>query len=153
MPATNPSKLVAELGNLIGIPALAITAQGTCELMFDRSHLVTLVFVPALDKLVVSCPCRNPRAEPGQAALWALRANFMGCGTCGGSFALGSDDRLHLQFQLPLAHLSAELVMSTIENLLNGVESWAARGPARTATHQADRSLALSAGLGAATPR
>jgi len=122
-----PSKPIAELSRMIGIPDLTLAHDGSCQLLFDRTHLVTLVVVPALNKLVLSCPCPTKGLDPTRLAHLALRANFMGCGSAGASFALGPDDRMHLQCQLPLPALTSDGLMSAIEGLLNSIDSWSVR--------------------------
>ncbi len=146
--ATPPARLMSELGRLIGIPALALSSDGSCQLVFDSCHTVSLVFIPALRNLVISCPCSGSCAIDAKAAMMALRANFMGCGSNGGSLSLGPDGRLHLQFQLTLVGTDAELVLDTIEKLLNRVESWQRRISATTHAEQTNRSLAILAQRG-----
>lgn len=141
--AMSPAGLLADLGRLIGIPDLAPSGHGSCQLMFDGCHPVTLVFVPAMRNLVISCPCGGSAAVDAKAAMMALRANFMGCGSDGGSLSLGPDGRLHLQFQLPLGGIDANLILDTIERLLNRVESWQRRIAATTRAEQTNRSLAI----------
>jgi len=142
-PAPSAGKLLADLGQLIGIPGLAPSAHGSCQLVFDGSHPVTLVFIPALRNLVISCPCGGSAAIDAKAAMMALRANFMGCGSDGGSLSLGPDGRLHLQVQLALGGADAHLILDTIERLLNRVESWQRRISATTHAEQTNRSLAI----------
>ena len=145
MTATTPRKLIADLGSLIGIPSLASAADGSCQLMFDGRHVVTLVFVPALHKFVISCPCEGDPTSDARVALLALEANFMGCASGGGCLSVGPDKRLHLQFHLGLAHLEAGDIMASIENLLNRVEAWSRRLHVPDSVRETARTLAVAA--------
>lgn len=124
---SHSAKLIADFGRMIGIPNLSFSANGSCQLLFDKVHLVNVVMVPALEKLVLSCRCASDQIDACRLAHLALRANFMGYGSAGASLSLGPDDHLHLQCQLPLQHLSPEALMTSVEGLLNGVENWNAR--------------------------
>ena len=127
MISTPPRELIAKFGALIGIPDLTPTEDGSCRLLFDGHHPVTLVIIPALRNLVLTCPCANVNPLNPHTAMVALRANYMGGGSCGGRLCLGPDGKLHLQFQLPLERLEPERIMATIEILLNQVEAWTRR--------------------------
>jgi len=141
--AMPPGRLITEFGCLIGIPGLALSGDGSCQLVFDGCHPVTLVFIAALRKLVISCPCSGPGPIDPKAAMMALRANFTACVSDSGSLSLGPDGRLHLQCQLALAEAQAKVLLETIERLLNRVESWQRRISITTHAENTNRSLAI----------
>lgn len=143
--ASNPRKIFSDIGDLLGISNLSLMDDGTCQLMFDGQYIVSLVVVPSLRDLVITCPCSRAALFDSQVALRALRANFMVANLAGGSLALGPDDRLHMQIHMPIQALTAESVLEAIERLLNGVEKWQLQTSLPKAQFESPQQLAILA--------
>lgn len=119
---------LAELGALIGIPALRFDAQGCCQLAFDNDAVLTLIRAPGVQRLILSCPLAAPHAALAHGMAEAmLRASFLGSECAGGQLSLAPDGRPTLQLQMAYAELSGAALLSRVEVLLERVAFWRER--------------------------
>lgn len=144
-------RVIADLGERIGIPALQLDAAGGCQLAFDGRWLVTLIHAPAAQRWVLSCPLAPAHATfAADTQLAMLRANFMGAGCAGGVLAVAPDGRPCLQIHLADAEVNGEFLLARVETLLDQAELWAdrvqrgereprANGPAATTLTDGER--------------
>ena len=76
MSADSPyARLIAELGQTLGIAGLAPSAEGICQLVFDGRQVVQVVHVGAHGLVLVSCRLADHLIDAPQAERMA-RANF-----------------------------------------------------------------------------
>ena len=55
---------LAQLGEKLGIPGLALNASGVCQLVFEQRWVTTLVHDAALHRIVLHCPlCAAPQTQ------------------------------------------------------------------------------------------
>jgi len=124
MNTSSAKSVLTDLGRLIGIPCLAMSSDGSCRLIFDDEHLVSIVAVPALGTLIITCRCAgDPKSNP-DLAIFALKENFMRAGTLSGTLSMGEDGRFYLHSDLNLEAATGLLVLRAIEQLLNRAEAW-----------------------------
>lgn len=122
MPSLSFSRLLSELGQLLGIPTLAPSSEGLCQLAFDGRHLLQIVWVRGREHILLSCPIGSSGITAEQALL-AASSNFMQA--AGGAVACAAPDgRLMLQLGVSMGSCEASTLMSAIEGLLDQVESW-----------------------------
>lgn len=125
MPSLSFSRLLSEVGQLLGIPTLAPSSEGVCQLAFDNRHLLQIVYVGGRGQILLSCPIGSNNITPEQAMLVA-RSNFMQA--AGGAVACAAPDgRLMLQFGVASDSCQASTLLSAIEVLLDEVETWEVR--------------------------
>ncbi|KGD93681.1 hypothetical protein JL37_14655 [Achromobacter sp. RTa] len=116
--------MLSELGQMLGIPALAPSDGGLCQLAFDGRHLVQIVEHGARGQVLLSCAVGG--RMDGAQALLAAQSNFMQAG--GGIVACAAPDgRMHLQLGVARAECRADTLMAAIDALLNQVEAWEQR--------------------------
>jgi hypothetical protein len=116
------SNLLSEVGQLLGIPALAPSTDGICQLAFDGRHLLQIVYVGVRDQILLSCPV-GPSQITAEQALLAANNNFMQA--AGGAVACAAPDgRLVLQFGIVGGACQANTLLLAIESLLDQVETW-----------------------------
>ncbi|WYX20048.1 CesT family type III secretion system chaperone [Achromobacter xylosoxidans] len=126
------AQALSELGQALGIPALAPAEGGLCQLAFDGRHLVQLLAHGARGQILLSCAVGGGKMDGAQALL-AAQGNFLQAG--GGVVACAAPDgRMHLQLGVPREQCNAQALLAAIDALLNQVEAWenAARAPNRT---------------------
>lgn len=122
MPSLSFSRLLSDVGQLLGIPSLAPSSEGMCQLAFDARHRVDIVNVADREHVLVSCSVGPGKLTAEQAMLVAC-GNFMQ--TAGGVVACAAPDgRLTLQFGVAHAVCQADTLLSRIEALLQQVETW-----------------------------
>ncbi|MCW0211145.1 CesT family type III secretion system chaperone [Achromobacter veterisilvae] len=118
------ARILSELGQTLGIPALAPSEGGLCQLAFDGRHLVQIVEHGARAQILLSCAVGGKM--DGAQALLAAQANFMQAG--GGVVACAAPDgRMHLQLGVARADCRADNLMAAIDALLNQAEAWEKR--------------------------
>ncbi|WP_231570345.1 type III secretion system chaperone [Achromobacter sp. RTa] len=118
------ARMLSELGQMLGIPALAPSDGGLCQLAFDGRHLVQIVEHGARGQVLLSCAVGG--RMDGAQALLAAQSNFMQAG--GGIVACAAPDgRMHLQLGVARAECRADTLMAAIDALLNQVEAWEQR--------------------------
>ncbi len=118
------ARILSELGQTLGIPALAPAEGGLCQLAFDGRHLVQLVEHGARGQILLSCAVGGKM--DGAQALLAAQSNFMQAG--GGVVACAAPDgRMHLQLGVPRAECRADTLLAAIDALLGQVEAWEKR--------------------------
>lgn len=118
------ARILSELGQTLGIPALAPAEGGLCQLAFDGRHLVQLMEHGARGQILLSCAVGGKM--DGALALLAAQSNFMQAG--GGVVACAAPDgRLHLQLGVARADCRADTLMAAIDALLGQVEAWEKR--------------------------
>ena len=116
--------MLSELGQMLGIPALAPSDGGLCQLAFDGRHLVQIVEHGARGQVLLSCAVGGKM--DGAQALLAAQSNFMQAG--GGVVACaGADRRKHRPVGVARAECRADTLMAAIDALLNQVETWEQR--------------------------
>ena len=116
------SRLLSEMGQLLGIPDLTPSSEGVCQLAFDGRHLVQIVDIGVRDHILLSCPVGPGKITAEQAFLVAS-SNFMQA--AGGAVAcVAPDGRLMLQLGISRALCQGSTLLSAIEALLNNVETW-----------------------------
>lgn len=119
------AQALSELGQALGIPALAPADGGLCQLAFDGRHLVQLMAHGARGQILLSCAVGGGMMDGAQALL-AARANFLQAG--GGVVACAAPDgRMHLQLAVPREQSGAQALLAAIDALLNQVEAWEQR--------------------------
>lgn len=122
MPSLSFSRLLSDIGQLLGIPSLAPSSEGVCRLAFDGRHLVDIVDVVGREHILVSCPV-GPSKVTAEQAMLVASSNFMQA--AGGAVACAAPDgRLMLQLGVSHALCEADTLLSAIESLLNQVETW-----------------------------
>ena len=115
------AQVLSELGQALGIPALAPAEGGLCQLAFDGRPLVQLM----RGQILLSCAVGGGRMD-GALALLAAQGNFLQAG--GGVVACAAPDgRMHLQLGLPREQCGADALLAAIDALLNQVEAWEKR--------------------------
>jgi len=124
MSADSPyARLIAELGQTLGIAGLAPSAEGICQLVFDGRQVVQVVYVGAHGLVLVSCRLADHGIDARQADRMA-RANFMQAGH-GAVLCLAPDGRPHVQVALKLAECTAATLCPVLESLLDQADAWA----------------------------
>lgn len=122
MPNSSFAYLLSDVGQLLGMPALAPGDDGVCQLVFDSRHVVTIVNFRARGYILLSCAVSSSGITAAQAMLMAS-SNFMQA--AGGTVACTAPDgRLTLQLGVPQADCQATRLLSAIECLLDQVEIW-----------------------------
>lgn len=122
MPSLSFSHLLSDVGRLLGIPSLAPSSEGMCQLAFDARHRVDIVNVTEREHVLVSCSVGPDKLTAEQAVLVAC-SNFTQA--AGGVVACAAPDgRLTLQFGISYAVCQADTLLSAIEALLHQVETW-----------------------------
>lgn len=122
MPSLSFSRLLSEVGQVLGIPALAPSNEDVCQLAFDGRHLLQIVYIGARDHILLSCPV-GPSKITAEQALLAASSNFMQA--AGGAVACAAPDgRLVLQAGVLSGSCQARTLLSAIEGLLEQVETW-----------------------------
>ncbi|EHK65691.1 hypothetical protein KYC_14350 [Achromobacter arsenitoxydans SY8] len=118
------ARILSELGQTLGIPALAPAEGGLCQLAFDGRHLVQIMEHGARAQILLSCAVGGKM--DGAQALLAAQSNFMQAG--GGVVACAAPDgRMHLQLGVPRAECRADTLMAAIDALLAQAEAWETR--------------------------
>lgn len=120
---------LAQLGEKLGIPGLALNASGVCQLVFEQRWVTTLVHDAALHRIVLHCPlCAAPQTQTLSANTLRglLQASFMGQECGGGHLALAPDGSICLQLGVAISDAD-EMLAQALETLLNQAERWAAR--------------------------
>lgn len=133
--------LLSEVGRMLGIPALAPSNDGVCQLAFDNRHLLQIVYVRPRNQILLSCPV-GPSKITAEQALLAASNNFMQA--AGGAVACASPDgRLVLQLGINEGSCQANVLVSAIESLLDQVEAWEVKLTRTTFTQERSRPDAL----------
>ncbi|MFJ3463715.1 CesT family type III secretion system chaperone [Achromobacter spanius] len=118
------ARILSELGQTLGIPALAPAEGGLCQLAFDGRHLVQLMDHGARAQILLSCGVGGKMDNA--LAMLAAQSNFMQAG--GGVVACAAPDgRMHLQLGVPRAECRANALLAAIDALLGQVEAWEKR--------------------------
>ncbi len=119
------AQVLSELGQALGIPALAPADGGLCQLAFDGRHLVQLMAHGARGQILLSCAVGGGKMD-GALALLAAQGNFLQAG--GGVVACAAPDgRMHLQLGVAREQCGADALLAAIDALLNQVEAWERR--------------------------
>lgn len=141
MSADSPyARLIAELGQTLGIAGLAPSAEGICQLVFDGRQVVQVVHVGAHGLVLVSCRLADHLIDAPQAERMA-RANFMQAGQ-GVVLCVAPDGRPHAQVALRLADCTAATLCPVLESLLDQADAWG-RAPAGATEASAARDPAF----------
>jgi hypothetical protein len=128
----NAQELLHALAVQLGLPGLALSPQGTAQLLVDASLALNLEHEPAADCLhtyLALGPLPPPPREPLLAAL--LLHNAFGQGTGGGSLALtaGGTPQILLQRRFELDGLTPQRLASALEALLDAAQHLQAELP------------------------
>lgn len=122
VPSLSFSRLLSDIGQSLGMPSLAPSRDGVCQLAFDGRHLVDIVNVADREHILVSCSVGPGKVTAEQAMLVAC-SNFMQA--AGGTVACTAPDgRLMLQMGVSYTACQANTLLTAIEGLLNQVETW-----------------------------
>ncbi len=118
--------LVAEMAAAMGIPELALDAEGTLSLDMDDRFLVTLGVDEAAGALTLFAPILGTQGPKPKAFLEAaLVGNFMWQGTLGATLAIDEETgTLVLQRRLPLDGLKLPDLEQAVEQFVNAAEAW-----------------------------
>jgi hypothetical protein len=115
-------------GQLIGISSLQLDATDCCQLTFDSQWLVTLMYSSRLRQWILSCfLATSGTIISANAQTTMLRANFLGAGCAGGCLSVSPDGRPSLELHLPAEDVSGNILLTTIEKLLDQAEIWSRR--------------------------
>lgn len=120
------TRLLCDLGQAIGIPALKADAQGCCRLLFEGDRTVELRAAPAQVRWVLSCTLRA-QAMPNALLHLLLRASYMGAGFGGGWAGLDERGLCVLHLPVPLEQASVPQLLEAMELLLEHSERWEQR--------------------------
>ena len=116
------TRLIADLGQILGIAGLTPTEDGLCQLVFDGRQMVQVLHARAWNQVLVSCRLSDHGADAAQAERMA-RANFMQAGQ-GIVLCIAPDGRPHMQAALPMAACTAADLCSLLESLLDQADTW-----------------------------
>ncbi|WP_348984395.1 type III secretion system chaperone [Achromobacter sp. Bel] len=119
------ARILSDLGRSLGIPALAPSEAGLCQLAFDGRHLVQLMEQGARAQILLSCAVGAGKMDGAQALL-AAQSNFLQAGA-GAVACAAPDGSMHLQLGVPRADCAADTLLAAIDALLNQVETWEKR--------------------------
>lgn len=128
--------ILLELGMRMGMAGLRTDESGCCQLVFDRRWLVSCVVHPSGERMMLNCPITLPQTLATldtETLTILLRGNFMGCSACGGSLAIAPDQRICVQYEVPLPGSGVDGLQLGLERLLQAAETWSnrlAHGPA-----------------------
>lgn len=137
-----PERLLHDLGKRLGIEGLAFSAEGVCELVFDKSlRTVTLYGGGQWISAVQLEPHPLPDIE---AAELVLRANFLWRATHGATLALDSERRLWAQKAVAPEGAEAGCLLANLETLLDLAEAWRSRSRAFATPTQNEPAAPLS---------
>lgn len=126
MSLVTANKLINEFGLSLGMDGLCFDDDASCQLLFDRQLLVSIVC--AFDYFYFNCPVAMPelvRRLPSTMLLDILQENFMAGSDA--TLAVGPDQRAYLQMRLPLVVTNLNSLQAAVEHLLNRGEYWSER--------------------------
>jgi len=116
------ARIISELGDYLGIPGLVPTDTGLCQLVFDKSQVVQLVYMGARNQVLLSCPLDIQQADAAQLALIA-RGNFMQAAG-GAVICVAPDGRAHAQLGMAFTDCDSQPLLAAIEGLLAEARRW-----------------------------
>lgn len=120
--------MLSALGERLGIPGLALDAQGCCRLVFDGRRMLELRASSAQRRLVMSIRLSRDGASGAAGVERALlQANLWGAGTGGGWFALDERGQACLQQEVMLGDDSAAQLLAKTEGMLGSIDLWERR--------------------------
>lgn len=118
-------ELMKGFAGQIGVPDLAPTEDGTCQVDID-GMVVNFVEVPETRQLVTWAEVGEPPPEGRERLYKALmEAMYMGQATGGSTFALSPQSERIQLFRLdPLTLLDLEAFLAMLEKFVNVLEQW-----------------------------
>lgn len=118
--------LVAEMAAAMGIPELALDADGTLTLDMDDRFLVTIGVDEPANALTLMAPLLGTEGPKPKALLEeALVGNFMWQGTLGATLAIDEETgTMVLHRRLPLDGLKLQELEQAIEQFVDATEAW-----------------------------
>lgn len=125
MPDPTFARIVSEFGTSLGIAGLAPTDAGICQLVFDKCHIVQLIYMGARGQVLISCALPEAR-DAGACAEIMAKANFMQAGR-GAVACLDPQGKAHMQVALPLIECGPANLLAALEALLDQADAWAER--------------------------
>lgn len=120
------TRLIADLGQRVGIPQLRPDAHGCCRLMFDGDQIVDLQPVPAQGRWLVSCTIRQHRPDD-QAVRLLMQGNYLGAGLGGGWASLDPKGCAAVHLPLAFHEASVDALLQVVELVLQHAERWLQR--------------------------
>lgn len=123
-------KLLSELGFSLGIAGLCFGHAASCQLIFDRYLVVTMIHDRANERITLNCPigqAEQVESLSRQTLLAMLQANFMCQGCPNATLSCAEDKRAYLQIAIPLSDSSRCDLRGALEMLLNQAETWSER--------------------------
>lgn len=120
--------MLSAFGERLGIPGLALDAQGCCRLVFDGRRMLELRASGAQRRLVMSIRLGRDGVSGSTGVERALlQANLWGAGTGGGWFALDESGQACLQQEVVLGDDSAAQLLAKTEGMLGSIDLWERR--------------------------
>ncbi len=123
------AKLIADLGNAVGIPSLVPDEEGYCILGLDERIVLVMQYEPETESIVLFTdlgPC--PSNDKSEFLADLLKANCLWAGTGGATLGLNADTgTILLCYRMPARHFEFEPFQSTIEGMVNTAEFWKSR--------------------------
>lgn len=138
--ASEADAILSELGALIGLPRLALGADGDpCHLSFDGKTVVSISLDPSNGDLMLATPVGFAAVSDTQVLVRLLDANFAGRGTRGATLARDAETGgIVLSLRLPVAGLRIATLERRLVDFVATAEAWTAH----IAFPDADRSAA-----------
>lgn len=122
--------MLRHLGGGLGLEDLKLGDDSVCQLVFDQTLLVSIVFEPAHDQLNLNCPLAGNTMQQGysvETLTQMLMANFLSHGCPGCHLSIASDGKPYLHSTVSLFDPSHEALRRSLENLLNQADIWTQR--------------------------
>ncbi|MDK2124078.1 type III secretion system chaperone [Parachitinimonas caeni] len=126
MTVSDPGRLIADFGSLIGIPTLCLDERGSCSLVFDQKYRVTLALDSARGRFVLHCEVAALPVGLGKSALLALlQANYLWQGAQGATLSIDPPGQsLVLMYSVALAGAARDDINHAVESLLDAADIW-----------------------------
>ena len=126
--STHFPQVLAEFGQRMGLPDLAVDAMGHCALQLDVVQL-HMLWLQEERNLLCYCPLGSIHPETHGQLIWQLMAaNNFYLGTRGAT--LSWDDashQCHLSLLLDSEHLTVNHFEQSVQQLVNTAEHWSQR--------------------------
>lgn len=125
--ADQANDLVRHLGDQVGIPSLALDAQGRCQLLVGRRWSLSLVLDAVHDTLYLICPIASPEQLGDIApAAWVamLQAQHLGGRSPGAGMSVDPQGRVCVQQALHLPSALPGQLVGAVEATLGRAVHW-----------------------------
>lgn len=119
-------QIIQEMGAAIGIPEMALDAEGFCSLSFDDRIDLGLQYNPNNDSLILFSDIGDiPVDRMTDVYRHMLRANRFWQGTGGATLSVDEDNAAAIAQQEPCEGLTAVKLQGLIERFVDAAEEWA----------------------------